>query len=250
MFGHKYKAALIHFALSVILIVMLVGTILFFWFPPIFLSVTDFKEVVTLIITVDLVLGPILTFIVFKPKKKSLKLDLSIIGAIQLSALVYGAYTLYQIHPVYITFNKDRFSVIQAIDAFPENSLYDEYKVSKFSSGNLAYAKMPKDFKKQEQLLQDVLKGGADLEQRVDLYEPYSKNIDEIIARGLDKDLIFNHENNNQTNTFLKKNKFEINKLAFLPLTNGKKDAIIVLDKLTATPIATININPWELSRK
>ena len=84
----------------------------------------------------------------FQPNKKSLKFDLSVIAAIQLSALIYGAYALYQVHPVYITFNVDRFTLVSARDAEPEKAKYDEYKVSKFTTGNLAFAKMPDDPRK------------------------------------------------------------------------------------------------------
>ncbi|KAG1663518.1 Fimbrial protein [Nymphon striatum] len=234
MFKTKLKASLIHLALSALLIILVVGSILFFWYPTLFLSVTDFKEVSTLIITVDLILGPLLTFVVFKPNKKSLKFDLSVIGAVQIAALTYGMYTLFQVHPVYVTFNKDRFTVVRAMDAYPDKAKYEEYKVSKLSAGTMAFAKMPEDPKIQEELLQNVLRGGPDLEQRVDFYEPYSNNIDKIITRSLDPELIFNKQNKRITDKFLKKNKEKLNDYAFLPLNNGEKDAIIILNKNTA----------------
>lgn len=250
MFKTKLKASLIHLVLSALLIILVVGSILFFWYPSLFLSVTDFKEVSTIIVTVDLILGPLLTFVVFNPNKKSLKFDLSVIGAVQIAALTYGMYTLFQIHPVYVTFNKDRFTVIRAMDAQPDQAKHEEYKVSKLSSGTMAFAKMPEDPKKQEELLLNVLRGGPDLEQRVDFYEPYSKNIDKIITRSLDPELIFNSKNKQQTDTFYEKNKDKIHNYAFLPLNNGEKDAIIVLNRKTASAVDTIDIDPWKLSKK
>lgn len=249
MFKLKTKAAIVHLLLSLMLIVLIVGSVLFFWYPSLFIGVTDFKEVASLIITIDLILGPLLTFVVFNPSKKSLKFDLSVIGMIQLSALAYGLYTLFQIHPVYITFNKDRFTIVRAMDAKPEMANYKEYKISKFSSGTLAFAKMPESYKEQEKLLDEVLKGGPDLEQRVDFYEPYSDNIDKIMARSLDPALIFNDKNKKETASFLKINQREISDYAFLPLNNGEKDAIIVLDRSTANVHATLNINPWGLAQ-
>ena len=136
MFINKLKASIIHLGLSILLVGLVIGSVLFFFFPQMFISVTDFKEVAALIISVDLILGPILTFVVFQPNKKSLKFDLSVVAAIQLTALVYGAYALYQIHPVFITFNVDRFTIVNARDADPEKALYDEYKVSKLSTKN------------------------------------------------------------------------------------------------------------------
>lgn len=249
MFKLKTKAAIIHLLLSLILIILIVGSVLFFWYPKLFLGVTDFNEVASLIITVDLILGPLLTFVVFNPDKKSLKFDLSVIATVQIIALGYGLYTLFQVHPVYITFNKDRFTVVRAMDAKPEKAKYKEYQISKFSSGVLAFAKMPDSYKEQEKLLDDVLKGGPDLEQRVDLYEPYSNNIENIITKSLNPTLIFNDRNKTKTTAFLKKKQFQINDYAFLPLNNGKKDAIIILDKTTAKPVDTLDIDPWELTK-
>ncbi len=40
------------------------------------------------------------------------------------SALFYGAYSLFQIHPVYVTFNVDRFTIVTAKDAAPQKSWY------------------------------------------------------------------------------------------------------------------------------
>ena len=120
MFKTKLKASLIHLGLSILLVGLVIGSILFFFFPQLLIGITDFKEVATLIITIDLILGPLLTFVVFQPKKKSLTFDLSVIAAIQLTALIYGSYALYQVHPVFVTFNIDRFTLVNARDAQPE----------------------------------------------------------------------------------------------------------------------------------
>lgn len=48
---------------------------------------------------VDLVLGPGLTLIVFKPGKPSLKMDMTVILLIQLSALSWGVYNAWSVHP-------------------------------------------------------------------------------------------------------------------------------------------------------
>jgi hypothetical protein len=45
-------------------------------------------------------MGPLLTLIVFKPGKKSLKFDLSVIAMFQIAALAYGSYTIYQERPL------------------------------------------------------------------------------------------------------------------------------------------------------
>ena len=251
MFKHKLKASLVHLGLSILLVGIVIGSLLFFFFPQFFIGVSDFKEVATLIISIDLVLGPLLTFVVFKPKKRTLKFDLSVIAAIQLSALTYGAFALYQVHPVYITFNIDRFTIISAKDAEPEKAQYDEYKISKLTTAKLAFAKMPDDIKKKNEVTLTAAMGGGDLDARTEYYEPYESHINQVLARSLDPKLIFaNEDSKKRAKSFYNKNQDNLNDFAYLPLNSQKKDAIIVLDKKTAQPIATLNIDPWKLSKK
>ena len=251
MFKHKLKASLIHLGLSILLVGIVIGSLLFFFFPQFFIGVSDFKEIAILIISIDLVLGPLLTFVVFKPKKRTLKFDLSVIAAIQLSALAYGAYALYEVHPVYITFNIDRFTIVSAKDAEPEKAQYDEYKISKLTTAKLAFAKMPDDIEKKNEITLTAAMGGGDLDARTEYYEPYENHIDQVLARSLDPKLIFADEDSKKgAKSFYKKYQDRLDSFAYLPLNSQKKDAIIVLDKKTAQPIATLNIDPWELSKK
>jgi len=250
MFKDKLKASIIHLVLSILLVALVIGSILFFFFPQIFIPVSDFKEIATILISVDLILGPLLTFVVFKKNKKSLKFDLSTIAAIQLIALVYGAYSLFQVHPVYITFNIDRFTIVSAKDAEPEKAVFDEFKVSKLTTAKLAFAKMPDDVEKRNEITLTAALGGGDLDQRVEYYEPYEKHINQIIAKGLDPKLISTKaKTDKKINTFVQKHQGKIDKFVFLPINSDKKDAIIVLDKKSAQPVATINSDPWELAK-
>jgi hypothetical protein len=248
MFKHKLKASLIHLGLSLALVALLIGSIVFLWFPLLFIEISDFKKVASIIITVDLILGPLLTFVVFQPQKASLRFDLSVIVAIQVVALLYGSYALYQVHPVYITFNVDRFTLINARDAEPEKAKYDEYRVSKLTSANFAYASVPTDPQKMIELTVTAAAGGGDLDQREEYYEPYKRNIDKILLKSLDPDTIFSKKNvQDETTLFLQKYEKNLGNYAFFPLNNMEKDAIIVLDKKTAEAIAMINIDPWSL---
>ena len=246
MFASKVKASLIHFGISIFLVGISIGSVIFFFFPSLFIDMTDFKAVASIIISVDLVLGPLLTFVVFQPQKKSLKFDLSVIAVVQLTALIYGAYSLYLIHPVYVAFNVDRFTLVSAKNAEPETATLDEFKVSKLTTAKFAFAKTPSDPKKQSDLLFSVAEKG-DLDMREEYYEPIKDNLSEVLAKSLDPKLVLKDKN---ASKFLLKNKNTIDHYAFLPLTYLDKDAVLVIDKKTADPIATLNIDPWKISQK
>ncbi|WP_420592230.1 hypothetical protein [Bacterioplanoides sp.] len=98
---NRYQAFGIHFLASLVVFAILTALIFFYWFPGI-LRVADpsWQQILIVIAGVDLVLGPALTLIVFNPEKKSLKMDLSIIAALQIAALAYGSYTVHNTRPL------------------------------------------------------------------------------------------------------------------------------------------------------
>jgi len=107
----KLKAALIHFAISFLFVL---GFILFlcgFWYKNLFF-VSGVIEPLKLLVLVDVILGPILTFLVYKKGKKTLKMDLSVIVLLQLSAFVYGAFTIYSGKPSWVIYNGNQFELV------------------------------------------------------------------------------------------------------------------------------------------
>ncbi len=250
MLKNKIKAFTIHLIISIVVTSIIAGVMIYFWYPLDYLDITSFKDIATLIIFIDLVIGPILTFVVFNPNKKSLKFDLSIIAMIQVSALAYGTFILYQGHPVYLTYAKGSFTLINAQLARPQDAKYEEYRVSKLSSSNLAYAELPNDATQRNELLNISFKGGADLEERVDLYKPYHEHIDEIISNTLDTTKLFSDKKSkSETELFIKKYGEKVNDFVFIPLEGSTGSSIVVLDKRSASFVTTINVDPWEYAK-
>ena len=98
---NRFQAAGIHFGISFAIFIALVIMVFTVWYPGILSQVdTGWHRALLLIAGVDLVLGPLLTLIVFNPAKKSLKFDLSVIAIAQLSALVAGLYTVHTTRPL------------------------------------------------------------------------------------------------------------------------------------------------------
>jgi len=250
MIKNKFIASGLHLLLSLFLVSIIIGLVIFFWYPLDLIGITNFKDIVLLIISIDLVLGPLLTFVVFNNNKKSLKFDLVVIGAIQIGALAYGIYFLYLDHPVYVTYAKGSFNLVNAKYAKPENAKFKEYQVTKLSTANLAYSEIPTDVIEKNRLLDESMSGGPDLEERVDLYKPYQENLDSIIIDSLDiEDLLSDEKTKYKTGKFLQKHADKLKDYAFLPLEGSVKDAVIVIDKKSDSIITTIDIDPWQISK-
>ncbi|MFZ3192919.1 MAG: hypothetical protein WA154_06910 [Moraxellaceae bacterium] len=92
----KFQATGIHLLFSLLLV--LVGfALLLMWYPAWLFWSDGGIQVLWLLVGVDLILGPALTFVVYNPKKslRERVLDLSLIILIQLAAFGYGMYQAY-----------------------------------------------------------------------------------------------------------------------------------------------------------
>lgn len=106
---HKIRAAGIHLGLSAVVFAGTVALMMLVWYPPPYFWIDGGWQFVRLAAAVDLVLGPLLTFIVFRPGKPSLRLDLTAIAFVQVLALTWGCTLMYQQRPVFLVFAYDRF---------------------------------------------------------------------------------------------------------------------------------------------
>ena len=98
----RLKAAAIHLSLSCTAVGLLAGSMWLIWYRPPFLQIDGGLHVLRIVVLVDVVLGPLLTFIVFDRAKPGLRRDLLIIATLQVCAFGYGAGTLYLHRPVFV----------------------------------------------------------------------------------------------------------------------------------------------------
>ena len=78
---HKLRAFSIHFLISLAIFAVLLFLILFHWYPMPWFPIDGGWQGVRIMIGVDLVLGPVLTFMVFNPAKGWRELTLDFSGA-------------------------------------------------------------------------------------------------------------------------------------------------------------------------
>lgn len=111
MLKDKFKASGIHFVVSLIVIIGFLSLVYFIWFTPAFFFELGALKPLKILILVDIVIGPILTFLVYKKGKKTLKLDLTVIVLLQLAALAYGAYSTYLGRPSIIYLDEKSYRI-------------------------------------------------------------------------------------------------------------------------------------------
>src|ERR1700735_724301 len=97
---------------------LVLGGLYFGWYYWPGWYLTAAPRILLIVCTVDLVLGPTLTFIIANPEKprRTLARDIAMIAIVQLVALSYGAATLRQRRPLFYTLSVDRLETDQASD--------------------------------------------------------------------------------------------------------------------------------------
>lgn len=120
----RLTASGIHLGISLVVAALAALLVFGIWYPYPYREISGGRELFLLVITVDVILGPLITLAVFNRKKprSELRRDLAIVALLQLGALGYGLWTVYVARPVHMVFEIDRFRVVHAIDV-PEELL-------------------------------------------------------------------------------------------------------------------------------
>lgn len=120
--SHRWKAALRaagwHFLASVLVAALAAALVFGVWYPYPYRELAGGRELFFIVVAVDVVCGPLLTLVLFNPRKskRELWLDLALVALVQLGALAYGIHTVAQARPVYLVFEVDRFKVVSVAD--------------------------------------------------------------------------------------------------------------------------------------
>ncbi len=117
----KVRASAIHLVLSVLVAAAAALLVFGLWFPGPYRELAGGRELFLLVVGVDVVLGPLMTFVVFNRAKSRRETwtDFAVIGLLQLAALGYGLWTVHQARPVHLVFEYHRLAVVHAADVEP-----------------------------------------------------------------------------------------------------------------------------------
>lgn len=100
----RLKAMSIHLVISTVIFILTALLLIYTYFPSIHFTINGGLQGLTLMFWIDIVLGPLLTFLVFnptKPKREKIT-DCLVIALVQFMALVYGFYHVYEQRPKFL----------------------------------------------------------------------------------------------------------------------------------------------------
>lgn len=185
------QAFLIHFGISLAVFGILVAIMVYSWFPGNLFFMEGGLEGLKIIAPIDLILGPALTLAFYRPWKKSVKLDMALIVAVQIVALGYGVYAAHGQRTAAIVYAQTDFGASR-FETVSFNEYRDARKINleegrPVKSLDNFGGKMPivvyaEPFTGDDARanLEDILNGGLELRERSDRYRPLTDMPDEL----------------------------------------------------------------------
>lgn len=242
MMSKRLKFFTAHLAVS-FLVLSLVALLVFkLWYPQPLAGVTGILHIFLILLVIDVVVGPLLCLLVYKEGKKTLKFDLSVIILIQISAFIFGLYSVAAARPIWIVFNMNSFDLIRGNDTdtrYVKDIPTDFKNASWF--GPRYVAVLPSTDK--QQFKTDMFEGfaGLTLSQKPQRYVPLTQAAQEIRASAKDLSLLYRFNKQSDVDALLKQYPAAD---AWLPLQRVKNEKVVLINKQKVEAIKVVDLNP------
>jgi hypothetical protein len=234
----RWQAAGTHLLISVVIAIAALFVLLRVWYPPPLFKAEGGNELLFILVAVDVVIGPLITLIVFKSGKPGLRFDLSVIALLQAAALAYGCYTMFVARPVFITFIVDRFEIVRANDIDPaELALAPNpaFRSVSLTGPQIIAVEMPRDINALKELIAEAQKGGKVAQHLPKFYVPYSAKREQIaeLSQTVDSALKRGGDLAAAANKFLAESGRKASELRYLPLQTRRGLGVVFLEANT-----------------
>jgi hypothetical protein len=220
------------------------------WYPYPYRDASGGRALFMLVVTVDVIVGPLLTFAIFNRKKplKELKRDLAVVVLLQLGALAYGLWTVFVARPVYLAFEIDRFRVVHAIEV-------DEQLLTKAPQGLRALpltgprqvAVRPfKDANESGEATMAAV-AGVSLSARPDLWQTYDQARERVRAEAKPAALLLKRfpKEEARIKAALADSGRPVDKLSYLPMASRMQFWTVLLDSQTMDVVGFIDLDSF-----
>lgn len=240
----RFYAFLTHLLLSGLVATIIIVMVFYVWYPKPLDEATGVTQIFFLLLAVDIITGPVMTFVVYRQGKRGLKCDLTIIIMLQIAALSYGISTVFAGRPAFIVFNQDRFDIVRIVEIDAASLKTAELANNQLAQPSWFYPRWigaiaPSDPKRAETILFSALSGGADWPQLPELYVP----LEQVNAQMLKKAQPLSTLRPLDKNNIL--SEVENNHVKWLPLRGKAQNLVVLINSDSAEIINVINIDPW-----
>jgi hypothetical protein len=240
----RFKAFGVHLLASSVALSTILASLYLGWYRWPGWVLTDVTRVVMVMVGVDVVLGPSLTFIIASASKprRELTRDITMIVAVQLCALGYGTASLWNGRPMYYTFSVNVLQLVQAYDIDDEQAALGRQQNPGlaphwYSLPRWVWAPLPADSEVSDKIVRSTITGGDDVTSMPRYFKPWSEGLNDLRAnlKKVDDVAYFAPKEKKTLKERMRAAGLATDELNAMPLTGRGHPLLAVIDPATAT---------------
>jgi hypothetical protein len=206
------------------------------WYRWPLAAASGVTQIFLILLMVDVIIGPVITLIIFNPAKKELRRDLAVVFLIQLAALFYGLFTVFVARPVYMVYCVDQFNLVYAYEldrAKLESAPDPQFRSLPVWKTDIIGARLPDDSKERNAILFSALQKGDDLPQLPRYYVPYSSLKPQVLAhlQPLEKLKAFNRDRTGEVDALIARYSSEGRAVGFVPVRGKAGNLAVIISR-------------------
>lgn len=230
-----------HLSVSVLVGIASAAVVYFVWYPGIIAKAVGVSQIFLMMLCIDVIVGPILTFILAKEGKKGLWFDLIVIFILQLAALFYGMWHIAEGRPVWKVLNIYRVELIQAGDVDYKNAVA-RFDHDSWTGPKWAMVRPAKDKVEESDWLMDELSGGKSPAKKAELYVPIEDHWADFMKEIEPLSKLSNFNSQEDVDKILAEYP-EAD--GFLPMMAPDLDMTVLVSKKEHKILGTVDLRPW-----
>lgn len=240
----RIKAFLIHGLISISIALLVVGLIFLVWYPAPLAKASGVTHIFLMMLAIDVIVGPLLTLVVYKQGKKTLLFDLTIIVLLQILALGYGLWTISQGRPAWLVFNADRFDSVRVneIDNRNISKAKQVYQNPSWFYPQWVAAVAPKDIEENNTVTFEAIFSGVDIAQRPNLYMPLKDQKLQIKNKAINVKELYKYNDQQAVGVILKQYPLAD---TYLPMKAVAIDMVVLVNKEKGEVVKIVDLRPW-----
>jgi hypothetical protein len=194
LWAAKLRAFGEHFALSLAIFAGIIWLCIELWYPPPYFWIDGGWFAVRIAASVDVIAGPLLTLIVFRPAKRWLAANLAVIAFVQAAFLTWGVIVLERERPLlaaYVGKPSERFFPVTRELAAHGLRPIEEVVTLSGERPPLVAVRLPEDPEKASELLLASMQGRTGVLRRTELFDPLEgEHLKKLLAAGRNRERI------------------------------------------------------------
>lgn len=230
-----------HLSCSIIIGCLTAATVYWCWYPGVLAKAVGVSHIFLLLLSIDVIMGPLLTLFLAKQGKKGLWFDFVAVIIMQMVALLYGIWHIAEGRPAWQVINIYRVEIVKAIDVDYSNAK-PPFDHTSWLAPQWGMVRPAKDEHEQSDWLMLELEKGKSPVRRAELYQPIAGHWQDFAKEVLPLNDLGKYNSQAVVDEILRQYPQAD---GFLPMMGGDWDMTVLVSNKEQKILATVDLRPW-----